>query len=594
VAFAVVLLASIAQSARANLYMDVQYASGGAAGSTTYYAKVDAFHENFVLNVYAMITDATPNANVDQFKLAAANFFVASSTLKGDVSWGSWSSNVGGTFAVSGSPFTSSFGALGLGGTSTGDTVASHWYIPTPTSAPIPIPASAGIVVPGVGVEYFLGSLNVSFTGYALPGGGATAPLDAIANGHTGIATKEQQWIDSSGTYALAGNASNVGQGNTHYLYNLNGAGLNFNFGVGPTPAALSASLGINGPTTGLGGTSLALTGAVANSGGASAYPLNWGSSTTAGITANVAPPNGSGLGGNVSTILGGTLPLPANLFGPASSTVTFTGTDAALGTPAPGSPIAANLFATIIGKGTKLTADGFGIPGGTYGILLQTQTTVSNLAGLTSTLGNSPTSFGIGQTTAALLTGTLAASNTITETWRSRASNETPTGAQAAGGSAAGFLPLVSDVVNLNGISGGTNCIYALQMTYDPNELGGIAAAHAAASGGFLYLGYRGADGKWHNATTATQPDGNTGTGAGAVANFQGSFAVFTATNGVNLQYLLGSWGVDPVNNDVWALVDHDAEFAVAVPEPGTIALLAGGLAALGFAYHRRKAKLS
>jgi hypothetical protein len=570
------------------MYLDVQYVSGGAAGSSTYSAIVDSSHENFVLNVYAMITDASPSTSVDEYKLSASNFFVASSTLKGDVGFGSFSSNTNPTFSQAGTQFNTAFGALGLGGTATNDTTVGHWWIAAPSS--IPLGGSAGTVVPGVGVEYLLGSLNVSFTGYTLPVGNVNAPFDAIANNHTGVATKQQQWIDSSGTWTQAGNSSIVGQGNTHFLYNLNGAGLVFSTAGPVNPAAgLAASLSINGATVGLGGTSLALTGNVTNSGGAGANALNWGSSTTAGIAANVAPPSGAGLAGNASTPLGGTLPLPANLFGPVGSQVSFTGTDAVSGNPATGSPVVANLAATIIGKGTKATADGGGIPGDSYGILLQTQTTVSSLAGLTSTLGTGATSFGINNTTVSILAGNLSTASTLTETWRSRASGELPPNSNVS----QGRLPLYSDVVNLSGITGGSNSIYALQMTYDPSQLGGPASVANAASGGFLYLGYRGADGKWHNATTTTQPDGNTGTGPGAVANFQGSFAAFTAANGTNLQNLLGSWGVDTANNDVWAVIDHDAEFA-AVPEPGTIALLAGGIAALGFAYRRRKGNLA
>ncbi len=50
-----------------------------------------------------------------------------------------------------------------------------------------------------------------------------------------------------------------------------------------------------------------------------------------------------------------------------------------------------------------------------------------------------------------------------------------------------------------------------------------------------------------------------------------------------------MGSWGVNTVNDTVWAVVNYDATFSV-VPEPGTLALLAAGLAAIGFAYRRRK----
>ena len=137
-----------------------------------------------------------------------------------------------------------------------------------------------------------------------------------------------------------------------------------------------------------------------------------------------------------------------------------------------------------------------------------------------------------------------------------------------------AGLLPLYSDVVNLTGVTGGSTSIYALQMTYDPSTLGGTASAAAAASNGFLYLGYNtsaGTTSHWVNAVA-----GNTGTGGQAVADYQGSYAAYTASVGAGytLAGALGAYGVNTANDTVWAVVDHDAEFA-AVPEPGTIALL-------------------
>ena len=266
--------------------------------------------------------------------------------------------------------------------------------------------------------------------------------------------------------------------------------------------------------------------------------------------------------------------------FGPWTvSGVTFNGTDGSTGLAAGSFASSAQSF-TIIGKGTKGTVDGSGTPGSTYGNLMSTQGAVTILDGLTTTLGNTTSNFGansaIGSTTAMILQGTLASANTVTMTWRSRSNAEIPANSHAA----AGALPLFSDVVNLQGITGGASSVYTLQMTYAPGELGGQAGAATAASGGFLFLGYRNSSGTWVNATTVAG-DGNTGVGGSVVPADQGvigpSYAAFTTTNGItagNLSAYLGSWGVDTADNEAWAIIDHSGQEFAVVPEPGTLAL--------------------
>ena len=70
----------------------------------------------------------------------------------------------------------------------------------------------------------------------------------------------------------------------------------------------------------------------------------------------------------------------------------------------------------------------------------------------------------------------------------------------------------------------------------------------------------------------------------AGAAGQFVGTRAYDEATD-----LLVGNWGVDTANDVVWAVVNHNSEFAV-LPEPGTLALLALGELLLGARRTRRR----
>lgn len=156
--------------------------------------------------------------------------------------------------------------------------------------------------------------------------------------------------------------------------------------------------------------------------------------------------------------------------------------------------------------------------------------------------------------TTAALLGGTASAARTLTTSFAT-----VPTVSASNDGIR------VSDVFSLNGT--GTD-IFVLQL-----QIADVSAGQ--------YLGWLDGSNAWVNAV-----NGNAGlVGVDAVTNFAGSFAASGASATADF---LGSWGYDTSANTVWAVLDHNSQFAV-IPEPSTCLLLGVGLSAL---YLRRRTR--
>lgn len=146
-----------------------------------------------------------------------------------------------------------------------------------------------------------------------------------------------------------------------------------------------------------------------------------------------------------------------------------------------------------------------------------------------------------------------------------------------------AGSVPLqvISDTLTFTGMQNGVDT-FTLGMGYDDQFFidNGYDELDAAANQ-FIFLAV------W---------DPNTSTWVNAVdlnVNADGSevekavslsWSDFAAANGitdVNLSDYLGSWGFDTDTNTVWAVIDHNSDFAV-IPEPASLMLLMAGMGAL------------
>jgi hypothetical protein len=123
------------------------------------------------------------------------------------------------------------------------------------------------------------------------------------------------------------------------------------------------------------------------------------------------------------------------------------------------------------------------------------------------------------------------------------------------------GSNPLASDIVNLEGTAGSTFAdAIVLQLTYDEATAIALFGSEATARLG------------WFDPTTnqwSLAVDGNTG----GSPFFAGDGAYNPASD-----FVLGRYGVDTASNTVWAVINHNSDFAV-VPEPATSILVGLGL---------------
>ncbi|MEN6451058.1 MAG: autotransporter-associated beta strand repeat-containing protein [Thermoguttaceae bacterium] len=137
----------------------------------------------------------------------------------------------------------------------------------------------------------------------------------------------------------------------------------------------------------------------------------------------------------------------------------------------------------------------------------------------------------------------------------------------------------VVSDVFKLSGMtdSGSQTDVFTLKMSYSPSQLrGGADAELGLANAGLIEMvSFNTTTNLWEN----------------AVAENIGTNDIRFMGVGATPDGILGHYGIDPATDTVWAVLNHNSQFAVAaVPEPSTVALLAAGLLAVCFYAWRKR----
>lgn len=161
--------------------------------------------------------------------------------------------------------------------------------------------------------------------------------------------------------------------------------------------------------------------------------------------------------------------------------------------------------------------------------------------------------------TRATLLSGTADNGTAVSQTWRLR----TGTGAETAN-------IVISDVVDLTTPT--TANPFVLQMNYDPADLPGGTTENS------LFLGW------------ADPNQGGTFVSAVFGNSDAGAFSQFVAGAWNSSFATPGYYGLDTQANTVWAVIDHNSDFAVVVvPEPHGILWAAAGLAMAVIRLRRR-----
>ena len=222
-------------------------------------------------------------------------------------------------------------------------------------------------------------------------------------------------------------------------------------------------------------------------------------------------------------------------------------------------------------------------------------------------TTGTGGAGSALGAGTAQILAGTntTTSSQTVSMQWRTQTTAE-----KAATQYDPSLLKpstgLISDVVNLTGLetTAGSppTAPFVLEMAYNPllTPKGGTVESTLIANKLIYLISLNPTTGLWDRSVsentdnTVTSTDPSYGVNESFDDFLTNTFGAGTTTSTVTsaqLATVMGAWGVDTnaSNHLVWAVLDHNSQFAV-VPEPSTIILAAFGL--LGLIGLRRRSK--